>query len=154
MRRIKFIFSVCLLALCSNLFAQQNEKSGSLTIVEDTPTEVEETFVFVEQMPEFPGGTPALMDYLRKNIQYPEEARKMGIEGKVYVKFVVTKLGGISDVTVLRGVEDGESLSQEAKRVVSAMPTWKPGKQNGKPVSVYFTIPIAFKLDNTPSIKK
>jgi protein TonB len=113
----------------------------------------EETFVIVEQMPEFPGGQAALMQYLSSNIKYPEECRKMGVEGKVFVKFIVDQTGSIINTQILRGVEDGKLLEKEAIRVVQAMPKWKPGTQGGKVVSVYFTLPISFKL-NTNSEEK
>ena len=99
----------------------------------------------VEQMPEFPdGGQPGLMDYLRKNIQYPEAAKKAGVQGRVILQFVVDKDGSIKDVSTLRGVNP--DLDKEAIRVIQSMPNWKPGMQKGKPVSVKYTVPIAFSL--------
>ncbi len=100
----------------------------------------------VEQMPEFPGGTAKLMEYLKRNIKYPQDAVEGGIEGKVFVRFVVDKEGGINDATVLRGVPGGPMLDQEALRVVKSMPNWTPGMNNGKRVSTYFNLPIVFKL--------
>ncbi len=99
----------------------------------------------VEQMPEFPdGGQSGLMDYLKKNIQYPEAAKKAGVQGRVILQFVVDKDGSIDNVSVLRGVNP--DLDKEAIRVVSHMPNWKPGMQKGKPVKVKYTVPIAFSL--------
>lgn len=99
----------------------------------------------VEQMPEFPdGGQSGLMDYLKKNIQYPETAKKAGVQGRVILQFVVDKDGSIDNVSVLRGVNP--DLDKEAIRVVSNMPNWKPGMQKGKPVRVKYTVPIAFSL--------
>lgn len=99
----------------------------------------------VEQMPEFPdGGQSGLMDYLKKNIQYPEAAKKAGVQGRVILQFVVAKDGSIENVSILRGVNP--DLDKEAIRVVSNMPNWKPGMQKGKPVSVKYTVPIAFSL--------
>ena len=99
----------------------------------------------VEQMPEFPdGGQSGLMDYLKKNIQYPEAAKKAGVQGRVILQFVVDKDGSIDNVSVLRGVNP--DLDKEAIRVVSNMPNWKPGMQKGKPVKVKYTVPIAFSL--------
>ena len=99
----------------------------------------------VEQMPEFPdGGQSGLMDYLKKNIQYPEAAKKAGVQGRVILQFVVDKDGSIDNVSVLRGVNP--DLDKEAIRVVSNMPNWKPGMQKGKPVRVKYTVPIAFSL--------
>lgn len=99
----------------------------------------------VEQMPEFPGGQAALMDYLKKNLRYPEIARESEVQGRVIVRFVVNEDGKISDVVILRDI--GAGCSQEAKRVVSSMPKWAPGRQNGKVVKTYFTLPVTFRLN-------
>ena len=101
-------------------------------------------FLIVEQMPDFPGGTEELMRFLGKNIQYPQMARETGIQGTVIVQFVVNKDGKISTVKVLRGI--GGGCDEEAVRVVKSMPVWKPGKQNGVSVPVYFQLPIKFTL--------
>jgi TonB family protein len=94
------------------------------------------------------------MQYLSTNIKYPEECRKMGVEGKVFVKFIVDPTGNIINTQVLRGIQEGKLLEKEALRVVNAMPKWKPGRQSGKAVSVYFTLPISFKLTTTEGDKK
>jgi protein TonB len=99
-------------------------------------------FSYVEQMPVSGYDMSA---YLSKNLHYPDAARESNIEGRVLVKFVVNEDGAVSDVQVQRGI--GGGCDEEAKRVVAAMPNWKPGKQNGKPVKVYFTLPIMFKLE-------
>ena len=106
-------------------------------------------FDVVEQMPHFPGGDAALMQFLRENIKYPETAEKNGIQGRVICTFVVENDGSVSDVQILRSVDD--ALDKEAVRVIQAMPTWVPGKQNGEPVFVKFTLPITFKLDTPKS---
>ena len=114
-------------------------------MTEEEPAPVaEEIFTFVEEYPEFPGGDKALREYILNNIKYPEVARTSGITGTVYVQFVVEKDGSISDVKVVRGI--GGGCDEEAVRVVKSMPRWKPGKQRGQPVRVYFTLPIEFKL--------
>ena len=106
----------------------------------------EEVFVVVEEMPEFPGGGElALRKYLAKAIVYPVIAQENGIQGKVFVNFVVNKDGSVSNVKVARGVDP--SIDAEAVRVVSSMPKWKPGKQRGAPVRVSYTVPISFKLE-------
>jgi periplasmic protein TonB len=102
-------------------------------------------FMVVEQQPEFEGGYEAMMNFIKKNMRYPASARRMGIDGTVYVSFVVGKNGAIDDVKVLRGIS--ADCDKEAVRVVQAMPPWKPGKQNGKPVFVRFNLPIKFKLN-------
>lgn len=104
----------------------------------------EETFVSVEQMPEYPGGQEALMAFIRKNLRYPKEAIDLEIQGKVYISFIVNARGKIEDAKVIRGI--GGGCNEEALRVVNAMPKWKPGKQNGQEVKVYYTLPISFKL--------
>jgi TonB family protein len=100
-----------------------------------------QVFTMVEQMPEFNG---ELDQYLRDNIRYPDSARQNGIAGKVTLKFIVTMLGDIRDVTVVRPVHP--LLDNEAMRVIKEMPRWKPGKQNGQFVNVFYTIPITFAL--------
>lgn len=109
-------------------------------------------FTVVEQMPVFKGGNDALVNYLVKNIQYPEEARKKNIQGKVYTTFVVEKDGRVTNARVLKGVND--LLDNEAVRVVKEMPKWIPGKEKGKPVRVQFNLPIDFKLDGGKDSEK
>ena len=125
--------------------ADQAVQSYVPVLTEEEPAPVaEEIFTFVEEYPEFPGGDRALREYVLNNIKYPEVARTSGITGTVYVQFVVEKDGSISDVKVVRGI--GGGCDEEAVRVVKSMPKWKPGKQRGQPVRVYFTLPIEFKL--------
>ena len=101
-------------------------------------------FDVVEVMPQFPGGQIAMLKYLMKNIKYPEQAVKEGIQGRVTVRFIVEKDGSISDVKPVLSVHP--LLNKEAVRVVKSMPKWTPGKQNGKPVRVRFNLPVMFKL--------
>jgi protein TonB len=101
-------------------------------------------FTVVEQMPEFMGGMEAMMKYIGKNLRYPAAARRMGVEGKVFVSFVVDTDGKIAEVQVVRGIST--DCDQEGMRVIKSMPPWKPGKQRGRPVRVRFTLPINFKL--------
>jgi protein TonB len=105
----------------------------------------EEVFVVVEEMPEFPGGVLALRQYLASAVKYPVIAQENGIQGKVYVNFVVEKDGSVTKAKIARGVDP--SLDAEALRVVSTLPKWKPGKQRGAPVRVSYTVPISFKLE-------
>jgi periplasmic protein TonB len=106
--------------------------------------EENKVFEFVEQMPLFPGGNGALMDFLHNNVKYPVVAQENGVQGRVVVAFVVEKDGSISDVHVLKSVDP--SLDREATRVVKSMPRWQPGKQNGSAVRVKFNVPVSFKL--------
>jgi protein TonB len=113
----------------------------SCTIINaQTPDEV---FTVVERMPEYPGGQEAMSNFLVKNLVYPKAALDAGIEGKVYVKFIVEIDGTVTNVEAKNKIEGG--CSEEAVRVVSLMPKWKPGIQNGKPVRVTFTLPLNFK---------
>ena len=104
-------------------------------------------YQIVEVMPEFPGGTEKMMDYLSKNIKYPEAAKEKGISGRVFLSFVIEKDGAVSNVKVAKGI--GKECDDEALRVVKAMPKWKPGLQKGKPVRVNYMLPIFFKLDES-----
>lgn len=106
--------------------------------------EVEKVFDVVEQMPSFPGGPSALMEWLSNNVKYPVVAQENGVQGRVVVSFVVERDGSITDVKVVRGVDP--SLDKEASRVVRAMPRWIPGKQNGSAVRVMYNVPVAFRL--------
>ena len=112
--------------------------------VEPEP-EDEEIFMVVEDQPEFPGGTAALLEYLRKNIKYPAICRENNIQGRVLVTFIVNKDGAIVEPEVVKSVNP--SLDKEALRVISTMPNWKPGSQRGKPVRVKYTVPVNFRLN-------
>jgi protein TonB len=112
----------------------------------EPPKHEEESKVFdvVEQMPSFPGGNGALLEYLASHVKYPVVAQENGVQGRVIVSFVVEKDGSITDVRVVRSVDP--SLDREAARVVSSMPRWTPGKQNGSAVRVKYNVPVMFKL--------
>jgi len=107
--------------------------------------EEEEIFMVVEDQPEFPGGTAALLEYLRKNIKYPAICRENNIQGRVLVTFIVNKDGAIVEPEVVKSVNP--SLDKEALRVIAGMPKWKPGSQRGKPVRVKYTVPVNFRLN-------
>jgi len=98
----------------------------------------------VEVMPEFPGGMQGLFEYMQNNVNYPKEAQKQKIEGRVIVSFIVEKDGSISDVHPLTAVHP--LLDKEAMRLVNEMPRWKPGTEKGKAVRVSFALPVSFKL--------
>lgn len=103
-----------------------------------------DTFNFVEELPLFPGGQEALMKFWTTNLIYPDLEKENGVQGNVYVSFVVNKLGEVVSVKVIRGVSKG--LDNEAIRVVKMMPKWRPGKQNGKIVNTRYNLPVRFKL--------
>ncbi len=119
---------------------------GGLSALADAPSN-DSVFQIVSEMPEFPGGTEALMQFVASSIKYPEDAVNEGKEGRVFVSFVVEKDGLVSNVKVLRGV--CYSIDEEASRVVRGMPRWKPGMKDGKPARVSYQIPIMFKLGQT-----
>ncbi len=113
--------------------------------VEEVVVDDNQVFTVVEQQPEFAGGYEAMYAFIKKNLKYPASARRMGVDGTVYVQFVVGKDGTISDIKTIRGIS--ADCDREAERVVKMMPPWKAGRQNGKPVRVSFVLPIKFKLN-------
>ena len=130
----------------------KDSQSNYVFVLEkDGSNETRKPFDVVEQMPQFPGGTTAMMEYLSKNVRYPEEAHKNGIQGRVIITFVVESDGSITEAHIVRSVNP--LLDAEALRVVNAMPNWTPGMQNGEPVRVKYTLPITFKLQGDAKAK-
>lgn len=117
-----------------------------MQVSQEKEKEKEDTQVFfiVEDMPEFPGGMAALQKFIAQSIKYPVIAQENGIQGKVFVNFVVNTDGSVTNAKIARGVDP--SLDKEALRVVMSLPKWKPGRQGGKPVRVSYTVPINFQL--------
>lgn len=142
--------SVSLLLAGCNANPQQTETAApdeSGTTAETaapTPMPTDSVYEVAEVMPEFPGGTQALFEFISKNLEYPQNAIDSQIEGRVIVQFVVDKAGKVDNIQVVRSID--KMLDQAAIDVVRALPAWKPGMQNGKPVNVRYTLPIAFKL--------
>lgn len=126
----------------ADLFSLPSEGTGTGRVV-DEPAEPK-VFTIVEVNPEFVGGQEALAKYLVDNINYPQRAKEMNVQGRVYLKFVIDEFGNVGNVTVQRGI--GQGCDEEAIRVVKKMPRWKPGKQGGRPVKVWFNLPIEFSL--------
>lgn len=144
-----------MLALSGSLTVQAQTEEKPVIKVETSPaSEQEEPLVYVDTPAEFPGGRQALMKYLSENLVYPESAIENGLQGKCVLKFVVSKTGTISMVSVQRGVPDCPECDAEAIRVIKAMPAWKPGQMNGKPVASYFNLPITFRLPEPEEPKK
>ena len=132
-----------LLALDQN---ESNEDFDLSGVIEDIVDEVpEEVLDFVEEMPSFPGGIQAFYQYVSKNMDYPARARRMGIEGKVFVQFIIDQQGNIVEATAVKGI--GAGCDEEAVRVLEGAPQWNPGKQRGRAVKVRMRLPISFKLD-------
>ncbi|MBU1009757.1 MAG: energy transducer TonB [Bacteroidetes bacterium] len=127
------------------------KKSADMIPGEMPDTTHKEVFTLVEEMPEFPGGPEMMFNFIGQNIHYPKEARENGIQGRVFVNFVVEYDGSVSSVKVLRGI--GGGCDEEAARVIASMPRWKPGKQGGKAVAVMVNSPISFRLQ-TKNLKK
>jgi TonB family protein len=119
---------------------------GGLSAPEDAPSN-DSIYQIVDEMPQFPGGEKAMMEYVAKNVKYPQEAKDKEIQGRVFVSFVIEKDGSVNEVKVLRSI--GGGCDEEAVRVVKAMPKWKPGKQDGKPVRVSYMMPFFFKLEES-----
>ena len=132
------------------------------TVSQDTvkvnyvPTEVSRklqgtaVFEVVEEMPEFPGGVDAMMEYLQKELRYPESAKEKGIQGRVTVQFIIDKEGNVTNSKVTRSVD--KDMDAEAIRLVKAMPKWKPGMQKGKAVAVKYTVPVVFRLEGGKTV--
>lgn len=144
LRKLRYAFFLPLLAVIT--IASANTKAiKSLPIQPLISNELpQEIYTVVDQMPEFPGGQTALIEYLSKNINYPASAKKDEISGRVFISFVISDEGDVKDIKVLKGVHD--DIDNEAVRVVRAMPNWQPGVHEGKKVNVAFNLPIYFKL--------
>ncbi len=177
MKRINYSLILTSVALIMLLFSCGESEREDATSTANSNTESAETraekslskkestgkvYEIVEQMPEYPGGLTALMNYLRVNTRYPAVAQKAGIEGRVIVSFIVEPNGSVSNVEIVRSVDTDldqdvsnveivrsvdTDLDQEALRVVRQMPKWKPGKQDGSTVRVKFHLPIKFMLE-------
>ena len=135
-----------------DMVAPSNQNSNETLILREADssndisdfTKVPEIFTVVDEPAEFPGGMTALTNWLRQNIRYPEDAEMDEAEGRSLVRFVIEKDGSVSEVQIIR--PNDPALDAEAIRVVQSMPKWEPGKQNGQPVRIYYTLPVAFKL--------
>ena len=124
-------------------------RSREIVVEKNSPINSDKVFEAVEQMPRFPGGDAELMEYINKNIVYPELAAKQRIQGRVVVKFVVKSDGSIGDIVIVRSKDP--DLDKEAVRVVKSLPAFIPGRMNGQPVNVWFTLPVNFKLPEVSS---
>ena len=138
---IGMMMAVCLLVVSAFGQVEPAKSKSNQDKAEQIKDKVYEQ---VEQMPEFSGGQSELVNFLMKSIQYPDESKKKGTQGKVFVSFVVDKDGSIKNAKILRAVDP--LLDAEALRVVKSMPKWTPGKEKGKAVAVQFTLPIKFAL--------
>jgi len=150
MKKLYFLLAAGLL-LSGSAFAQRTQQPlASLTADAPAPGRLvapafspDSVFINPEVLPQFTGGQPALQAFLAKNLRYPEQARYLHAKGNVYVRFMVSAQGRISDVAVLKGL--GYGLNEEAQRLVWMMPAWQPGRQNGRAVRTACTLPISFQ---------
>lgn len=113
----------------------------------ETKQPLDSIYQFPTKSPEFPGGMDQLFQYLKKNLKYPESAKELGMQGTVFIEFVVRKSGEIDNIKLLRGIQGGQELDKEAIRLVKYMPKWNSGAMNGIPVSTMMRLPIKFRLD-------
>ncbi len=141
---MKYLFLVATLTI-SSVASAQTTQPGGVSITQAGPKSPDSNgktvYSFVEEMP---GPSVDILEFLAKNIVYPDSARRRNIQGRVAIQFVVNEDGSLSDFKVVRGL--GYGCDQEAIRVLKSMPLWKPAKQNGKAVKVYYTQPMNFKL--------
>jgi protein TonB len=138
---------VTIFLCCCASFA--NAQSGNIHVkkAEKDSNQIQAYLMIVEEMPEFPGGANELSKFISTNIQYPATAKENGIEGIVYVNFIIETDGSIRNIRVLRGIPRCPECDLEALRVTRLMPAWKPGKQRGKTVPVSFALPIKFTIN-------
>ena len=127
---------------------QADEAKTEVQAPEEAAPQSKKVYESVEQMPEFPGGVEGLMRYLQQNVQYPPTAVQNDVQGRVIVQFIIDETGQVGDVKVVRSVS--EEVDAEAVRVVKSLPKFEPGRQGGEPVSVWYTLPIAFKMQSAP----
>ena len=143
------LFSLIFLLTIVTLHSAMAQESDSTVVESIDPDHV---FNVVEIPPSFPEGMPAFYEYIKNNLKYPQEASELGIEGRVYLSFVINQAGETEDVKVVKGL--GGGCSEEAIRILKASPKWNPGIQRGKPVKVRMIIPILFKLTDSKKGKK
>ena len=126
------------------------ERNAEAQVTNESNPQSETIYKSVEQMPMFPGGEAGLLRYLQENIQYPPEAAKNNVQGRVILQFVVDKTGQVGEVKILRSVS--EELDAEAVRVVKTLPKFEPGRQDGKPVAVWYTLPVSFNIRSSADV--
>ncbi|AKD53759.1 M56 family metallopeptidase [Spirosoma radiotolerans] len=139
-----------LLTMCTQSEQDQTALTTADASAQKTVKVEGEIFTVVENQPEFPGGMKGLTTYMEKNLKYPEAAQKANVHGRVFVSFIVTKMGEITDVQLLKGI--GYGADDEAVRVVQNMPKWTPAKQNGQLVNVKYNLPINFQADEATPV--
>lgn len=136
---MKWLMFICL-GLSSPVFSQEPPGPEPMA-----PQEI--IYDYVDEPAEFPGGTKALLQFIRDHLKYPESALNNGIEGKCYVRLLISDNGTVKEAKLLKGIPDCPECDKEALRIMYIMPVWKPGRINGKPVSSYYRLPVTFKLN-------
>lgn len=158
MMRRSFFTALMMLALCGTVYGQEVKSDPQVNRAEHAAraisklTEVNKAWHSSEQMPEFPGGDKALMDFLRTHIKYPMHAAKFGVEGRVVVTFVVQRDGSVTDFKIAKSVD--KELDEEALRVCKLLPKFTPATKDGEPVPVWYTLPVTFKLNKKPDFEE
>ena len=141
---LSLCLTLFLIAFGNNLWAQVSRVS-TVNPMNGQPYEKVYDYDYVDEKPQFPGGNYGLLNYISETREYPYEAYKNKVEGRVFCTFIINTDGSVSNISIMRGAED-EQLNREALRVISMMPKWKAGKVNNKPVPVHCYLPIAFHL--------
>ena len=145
MKTFKYLALACVAMMVgAPCVAQESESEKKESVAKEVKDDSQKVFEVVEKMPEFPGGKQGMLNWLRENVCYPEEARKKKIEGRVIVTFVVNEKGRVVEPTIVRSVDS--LLDKEVLRLIKQMPKWKPGEEKGEPVRVKFTLPVPFVL--------
>lgn len=141
-------YQVCFPSVHPEMPGRMSDRLGEREVVSLLQEPAPEVMLVTDESAQYPDGRAAMLVYLEKNLVYPASARDEHISGKVFVRFVVSKTGQISQVKVLKGIENCPECSEEAIRLVSAMPRWIPGKNKGKAVNMYYNLPVTFKLND------
>ena len=140
MKLDKILFQIAFLLMLLSCSLAVNAQEGEPEVKEES------IFIIVETPPSFPGGLGEFYNYVKRTIEYPEEAKKKKIEGKVFLSFIINKKGEIERIKVVRDI--GGGCAEEAIRVLKSSGKWNPGMQRGRPVNTRMTLPIQFKLDH------
>ncbi len=147
---VKYLSKIAAMSLlmlffaCNQKVVPRNQEKSLQHTIKSHQMEKDLIYTIVDEKPEFIGGNKAMLKYLSKNVKYPTSALKKGIQGRVYVRFVIDKEGNVKDAKILRSVDP--ALDKEALRLIKSMPKWKPGKHKGNPVNTYYNVPINFVL--------
>jgi periplasmic protein TonB len=146
---MKYFLTLLIILCCTGLGWSQEEtpvvKEPEKRIIKEAGPEAPPVILDGPVEAEFPGGHVALRNYIAANLVYPEAAKQKEISGRCYLRFTISAEGKVTDVKVARGIPDCPECDAEAVRVVSAMPDWKPGEMDGKPVATYFNLPVTFE---------